>query len=257
MTGNINNSALISASRTMAGGEGCGNTKVAAQDGENQNPGFNTTDSVGKGNSDDIAALMKEIKSLKKQVKELQAASVKEQAAKPEAEDANSKKSTFSAFTGFISGKIEEMKANSEKRGAEREAALKRERAERDAEEAAILEKERAVKDAALQKEKDKAMAELQFRGKESVSDASLDLIMISESLRPEESLREAAISFMLLKCFHYGDRASAIEAYKYICTVIGDNDKRLEYTQNMLQNMSSTTYQMETYKLRDFYNIE
>ncbi|MGV8120519.1 MAG: hypothetical protein AB2L14_12230 [Candidatus Xenobiia bacterium LiM19] len=171
---------------------------------------------------------------------------MKEQAAKPEAEDANNKKSTFSAFTGFITGKIEEMKVNSEKRGAEREAA-----------EAAMLEKERAVKDAALQKEKAKAMAELQFRGKESVSDASLDLIMISESLRPKESLREAAISFMLLKCFHYGDRASAIEAYKYICTVIGDNDKRLEYTQNMLQNMSSTTYQMETYKLRDFYNIE
>jgi|GEM_PF-5108414 len=257
MSNGINYCDVAPASRTMAGDIGSGMKQGVSENGANQNPGINITDSVEKGNSGDMAVLLKEIEALKRQVAELQAASRKEQSNKPEAADTNVKRSGFSAFTGFIGGKIEEMKANSEKRGAEREAALKKERADRDAEEAALLEKERAEKDAALQKEKDKAMAELQFRGEESVRDASEDLIMISENLRPKESLREAAISFMLLKCFHYGDRASAIEAYKYICTVIGDNDKRLEYTQNMLQNMSSTTYQMETYKLRDFYNIE
>lgn len=200
MTGSINNSALISASKAMAGD--IGSRQSGNENGGGPDSGINITDSVGQGRSDDIAVLLKEIQSLKKQVQELQAASVKEQAAKPESEDANNKKSTFSAFTGFISGKIEEMKVNSEKRGAEREAALKRERAERDAQEAAMLEKERAVKDAALQKEKDKALAELQFMGNESIQNASDDLMMISESLRPQDSLGDAVKSFIFTKHF-------------------------------------------------------
>jgi len=256
MSNSINHSTLVSASMAMAGDIGSDSRKGVNENGGGNDSGLNITDSVGQGRADDIALLLKEIKSLKKQVKELQAASVKEQAAKPEAEDANIKKSTFSAFTGFISGKIEEMKANSEKRGAEREAALKKERAEREAEKAAMQEKERAEEDAALQKEKDKAMAELQFRGEENVKDASEDLIMISESLRPGESLREATISFMLIKKFNYGERASTFETYKYICTTIGDKENRLEYTQNMLEKISDFTYNTECAKLCRFYNI-
>ncbi len=127
MSNSINYCDVASASRTMAGDIGSGRNKGATEDGDNQNPGFNITDSVEKGNSGDMAVLLKEIESLKRQMAELQASSGKEQSNKPESSDTNVKRSGFSAFTGFISGKIEEMKVNSEKRESEREAALKRE----------------------------------------------------------------------------------------------------------------------------------
>ncbi len=99
-------------------------------------------------------------------------------------------------------------------------------------------------------------MAELQYKGNESVRDASEDLIMISESLRPKESLREATISFLLLKQFHYGNRTRAFETYKYICTNLGEKDKRLEYTIDMLEKTDSHTYDWECRELCRFYNI-
>jgi len=245
MSNSINYSTLVSTSQAMAGDIGSGSKQGGNENGGGHDSGLNVTDSVEQGRPDDIAVLMKEIKSLKKQVKELQAASVKEHAAKPEAEEANNKKSTFSSFTGFIGGKIEDMKKASEKRGAEREAALKRERVERDAAEAAMLEKEKSKRDAAMEKEKEKALAELKFKGEESVNEASEDLIMISESLRQGDSLSEAVNSFLLIKHYHYDDRDSAIETYKFITTTIEEKDNRRSYTNKVLYDMNPDRFEM------------
>ncbi|MHC9541751.1 MAG: cell envelope integrity protein TolA [Vulcanimicrobiota bacterium] len=243
MSNSINYSTLALTSQAMAGDIGSGSRQGGNENGGGHDSGLNVTDSVEQGRADDIAVLMKEIKSLKKQVKELQAASVKEHAAKPEAEDANNKKSTFSSFTGFIGGKIVDMKKASEKREAEREAMLQKERADREAEKAAMLEKEKAKRDAAMEKEKEKALAVLKFKGEESVNEASEDLIMISESLRQGESLSEAVNSFLVAKRYHYDDRDSAIKTYKFVSTTIGEKDNRRSYTNKVLYDMRPDTF--------------